>query len=100
MLCSACLPILLSPCSIAQLSEPLLVESLSARPIVPVKHLWPYLVVWCRSRLGVIIVVIGEGVPVLDGRLRSSVPGIVNRVRGQFVSATETKVGVNGFDVE
>ena len=48
---------------------------------------------WFRIR-------IREWVPVLDGRLWSCVPGVINGVRGQLISATKTKVGVDGFDVE
>ena len=62
-------PNLLSPCSIAQCTVPLLVGSLSAHPIVAAKRSQPYLV-------------------------------IVWGLRGRFISATETKVGVNRFNVK
>ena len=79
MLRSAYLLILLSPCSIVQLSELPLEESPSTCPIAPAKRLQPYLVVWFRSR---VVVVVRKGVPVLDRRLWSGMPGIVDRVRG------------------
>ena len=58
----------------------------------------PFLIViggrgWFRIR-------IGEWVPVLDGRLQSCVPSVVNGVRGRFIASVKTKVRVNGFNVE
>ena len=39
-------------------------------------------------------------VPVLGRRLGSGVPGVVDGMRGRFVSAAETIVGVDRLDVE
>ena len=43
---------------------------------------------------------VGKGIPVLNWRLWGCVPGVVDGVRGQFISTMETVVRVDGFDVE
>ena len=52
-----------------------------------------HLGIWCRC-------FVREWVPILNGRLGCGMPGVVNGVRGQFISATETIIRINGFNVE
>ena len=59
------------------------------RDVDKVRHLG----VWCGS-------VVGKRVLILSRGLGCGMPGVVNGVRGQFISATEMIVGVNGLDVE
>ena len=59
------------------------------RDVDEVRHLC----IWCRC-------FVGKGIPILGRRLRCSIPGVVNGVRGRFVAAMETIVRVDGFDVE